>query len=182
MTRVCLSSVPLYSQPDNFTCVPTALKIVMDHINATKLDDKMQSLGIQEIAKIVKTDVLGTRIEDVKNLDSHEAVTLARPSVEFDATTRPHELDEIEADTKAGLPPICWITKGKGAYKWRHAVVVTGVDRKAGTIQYVDPAYGALKVESLAEFTQAWYEADRFMVRVILGRKESRKLTEYMER
>jgi len=175
-----LSSVPIYSQPDNFTCVPTSLKMVMDYLNATKLASKMQTLSVAEIAKIVNTDILGTEIEDVKNLNSHAAVTQAIPSVEFDASMKPRELEDIEGDIKAGLPPICWITKGKAPYQWKHAVVVTGVDRRTGAVQYIDPAYGALKVESLQEFTQEWYDSDRVMVRVILGRKESRKITEYM--
>jgi hypothetical protein len=140
----------------------------------------MNTLTVAEIAKIVDTDILGTEIEDVKNLNTHEAVTRATPSVEFDASMKPHELEDIERDIKTGLPPICWITKGKAPYQWKHAVVMTSVDRKLGAVQYIDPAYGAIKGESLQEFTQAWYDSDRVMVRVILGRKESRKITEYM--
>jgi Papain-like cysteine protease AvrRpt2 len=158
------------------------LKMVMDCLNDTKLVEKIDNLSVDDIARIVKTDILGTEIEDVRALNSHSAITKASPSIEFDATVKPHELEDIEHDLKEELPPIAWITNGKAPYEWKHAVVITKLDRANGVIHYNDPAIGATKEENLKEFSQKWYDSDRCMVRVILGRRDTRRITEYTER
>lgn len=169
-------------RPDRAECVPACLKMVIDYMNAHLLTEPAATLEVSELAAMVKTEYTGTEINDVKRLNGELAIMQAAPSLEFDAAEKPREMEDIEEDLKKGLPLIAWIGKGKDPFMWKHAVVIVNVSRSRQWIRYNDPTHGDRKHVDLDEFSKEWYAADRWLVRLILGRRDTRKMTEFVRR
>jgi hypothetical protein len=59
--------VPLFTQPNEYTCFPTCFKMLIDFLRERFSD--IPNLSIQEIADIVRTDGDGTTLENILNLN-----------------------------------------------------------------------------------------------------------------
>ena len=172
--------VPLFIQEKPYECVPTCIKMVIDYLNRNKLNQLIPEMSVDEIADKIQTREDGTRFSNVPLINEH--IVEAVPSVEFIAEYRPHTLKDIQESIDNGLPCIPWIViKPDGINETVHAVVITGINIEANTIYYNDPYFGKHD-ETLGTFEEKWGKADKIMIKVLLGRKERKVLTEWIDR
>jgi hypothetical protein len=153
--------------------------MVIDYLNSNRLNEPTLALTVSEIAEKVHTDIVGTAIEDVNLLNEDLAITRAVPSLEFNGSQKPRQLDDIIADYQNGLPTIAWVGVGDAPYMWKHAVVITSVSRSHNLVRYNEPAKGIKEEKNLHDFMVEWDKVDNWLVRLILGRRDDRRLTEY---
>jgi hypothetical protein len=152
--------------------------MVIDYMNNKMLNEKTANMSVMEIADAIGTRSDGTNINDVSKIN--KKIVDAVPSLEFKPEYRPHTLEDIHKLLESGLPCIAWLViKPDGIHETVHAVVITGLDLKANVIYYNDP-YFSKESESLGEFTAKWERADRALVRLVLGGKQRKVLTEWM--
>jgi hypothetical protein len=152
--------------------------MIIEYLNNNLLSEKIQGLGVSQIGEVVEIQRTGTDLEKVRNLNKDSRILTAVPSVEFDARKISRERTDIDEDLKARLPCIAWLVFGEGLEERCHAVVITEVNSLADEVSYVDP-YDGFTSESLMAFARKWQRADRWLVRVVFGRRETRVIEEY---
>lgn len=166
---------PVY-QPNNYTCVPACLKMILDYIRPTlDMEENIPIFEVEQIADIVETKEDGTSFEDVRNLNKE--ILKANPSVEF-ATRRQSNIKEIIEEINHRRPIIVGIAiEESGVYN--HSVVITGIDMGNQLIYYNDPIYGE-REEGLGSFMSKWERFDNYIIKLKLGERQQRKLEEWM--
>src|SRR5271156_2072279 len=93
-------NVPLIAQQEQFFCVPTCIKMVIEHLNQSgRLRTLIPDLTVREIAKIVKEED-GTLASEVPLINGH--ITAASPSVEFEDDFRVRTVNEIDEEISKG--------------------------------------------------------------------------------
>lgn len=161
-------NVPLLAQQEQFFCVPTCVKMVMEYMNQSgRLRMPIPDLSIREIAKIVKEED-GTLASDVPLINEH--IAAASPSVEFEDEFRFRTVNEMNDEISKGLPCIAWQYVGDGVRHHRHAVVVTDIDLEARRITYNDPGPPREHSESLDDFERKWLYCGCDLLKVQIGR------------
>ena len=58
--RIIKLDVPSYKQTENYTCVPSCCKMMLDYLNHEKLKIQESDLDESQIAKIMNTTLSGT--------------------------------------------------------------------------------------------------------------------------
>lgn len=158
-------NVPIYRQTENYTCVPSCCKMMLDYLNKEKLKIPESELDENQIAKIMNTTISGTRFSEVENIN--KVLTKSDPSVEFSAEFKPHTLDDIRRELRKELPISVWISTGTVDYL--HAIVIIGIDDVKKTISYNDPIYG-MKTISQSDFVTRWEKGQALMIKIEIGR------------
>ena len=171
-------NVPAYRQTKNYTCVPSCCKMMLDYVNELVLIDPEPNLSEDEIAKIMKTTISGTRFFEIENMN--EVMTTSTPSLEFIAEFESHTLSDIKSELELGLAPSVWITINDGGNDYSHSVVITGMDETEKTISYNDPTYGKEFTISQSEFMSMWESNGARMIKTEIGRIISESLEKYM--
>lgn len=162
-------------QTKNYTCVPSCTKMMLDYLNNVKLTVPELDLNEDEIAKIMKTTTGGTIFTDIENINDH--LTKSNPSLEFIAEEKNHTLNDIKKELKDELPVSVWIDTGY--IKYRHSVVITGIDDNNKTISFNDPTYGEERTIPQSEFMSMWNKADALMIKAQIGRINRDKLDKW---
>lgn len=148
-------------------------------VESTYQNCVVPDFDIEKIGKIVGTMTEGTLPADILNLNKVREVERAVPSIEFEHRPKFHELDDLITETDDKQPPIAWIWSSHDKdqkRKFHHAVVVTGVENDR--IYYNDPIFGK-KDEQKDNFLAKWYDEDRVLVKVKIG-KRIQKLEEFI--
>jgi uncharacterized protein YvpB len=172
--------VPWVSQEKSaFTCVPACIKMVLDYLcKAADESSNIQEFDVYELAKILKTNPLGTPLDNVKLLNKNRKILKAVPSIEF----KPKlgcTFDEITKELNNHRPVIAWLSASEIFKDLIHSVVITGVDEKKLLVHYNDPIYGS-KEESMNEFLSRWSRSDHVLIKLKIGRLLERKLDEFI--
>lgn len=170
--------VPTYRQQRGNTCVPCALKMMLDFANKVLLTERTRDMEELEIAEVVKTGIGGTHLYSVSLINSE--LGAAVPSLEFIPEYQAHTLDDIKGELSKGVPVAVWIITSDGTDSYMHAVVITGYDETSKTITFNDPTWGKPTTISQSEFMSAWEPPGARMVKVILGRQRMKKLEDYV--
>jgi predicted double-glycine peptidase len=140
---------------------------------------QVPSFELPQIAKIVGTTVVGTELKNVRNMN--EALEKAIPSVEFDVDFKSHDFKEIEEELAKSRPCIAWLlVRETGSREYWHSVVIRGFDRRNQTVSVNDPQRGQMDMQT-AQFIEEWEGTERTLIKLKVGEKIQRKLTEYME-
>lgn len=158
-------NVPSYRQTENYTCVPSCCKMMLDYLNHEKLKIPESDLDENRIAKVMNTTVSGTVFSEVENIN--KVMIKSDPSVEFRAEFQPHTLDDIRKELQKELPVSVWISTG--SVDFLHSIVITGIDDIKKTISYNDPIYGT-KTMSQSEFVTKWEKGEALMIKTEIGR------------
>jgi len=146
------------------------------------LEGQAPDLDIDDIAKIIGTEEDGTLFEKVRNLNTNPNVLRAIPSLEFDVDLKMRSLSEIEDEVeKAHRPVIAIIEISDGIHRYRHAVVITGLDMDKHLIYYNDPVFGEMQ-EEIGTFMSKWERVDRLLIKVKIGEREQKLLDEYFQK
>jgi len=174
--------VPIYFQPNSYTCVPVSLKMVLDYIANNCLEDGNLDLEIDDICRIVKTTSDGTIFENVKLINSDKRILKAIPSIEVVAKYEHHTLEDIEEELRNGRPAIAWILPREAVDRdTQHSIVITGIDKEGYKICCNDPIFGVREM-SLGDFISCWDATDRTLVKVKVGQRLQRILDEWAEK
>lgn len=137
-----IKNFPLIQQPDDITCGPTSVQMVL------------KSRGISTTLDQVKSE---TKTEWIVYGDKHLGMTSpdyiprAMNAFGLPAKMRSGQLHHVKHYVGKGDPVIVLLRSGK--LTW-HYVVVVGYDEK--TITVADPGYGDLRVMSVQDFESAW--------------------------
>lgn len=170
--------VPLVGQQNGVTCVPACIKMILDYIS--RAEDPwgdIPEFDVSEISEILKTDELGTSLENIKNLNKNDRILTAIPSIEF-VNRHGCKFDEIRTELANNRPVIAWISPSEVFTGLAHSIVITGVDESKLLVYLNDPLLGK-KVERLANFSSLWDKADRVPIKVQIGLRTQRKLDEF---
>jgi len=174
--------VPVYLQPNSYTCVPVSLKMVLDYIANNCLEDGNLDLEIDDLCKIVDTTSDGTIFENVKRINSDKRILKAIPSIEVVVKYEHHTLDEIEEELHSGRPVIAWILPPEAVDReMQHSIVITGIDKEGYKISCNDPIFGGREIP-LGEFISCWDETDRTLIKIKVGERIQRILDEWSEK
>lgn len=171
-------TVPAYRQETDLTCVPSCCRMVLDYANELLLTEPEPRLDEVEIAKIMRTGILGTTYTNIENIN--DVLTNSNPSIEFISEFEPHTLLDIKKELELGLPPSVWIITNVDGHDYSHSVVITGIDNDAKKISYNDPTYGKEFVISQSEFMDMWELQGSIMIKIKIGRINRETLEKYM--
>lgn len=157
--------VPSYRQTENYTCVPSCCKMMLDYLNHKKLKIPESTLDENQIAKIMNTTVSGTIFYEVENIN--KVMIKSDPSIEFRAEFKHHTLDDIRKELRKELSVSVWISTG--SVDFLHSIVITGIDDMKKIIFYNDPIYG-MKIINQSEFVTKWEKGNALMIKTEIGR------------
>jgi len=180
--RTILSSsrklnVPLIAQQEEFWCVPACIKMVLEYLNNSgMLKIPAPSLGLQQIARIVKTQD-GTAAHDVPAIN--EWLEDVVPSLEFEDEYRTRRVSEIEAELDAKRPCIPWMFVTDGIHRGFHAVVITDINVQANQITYNDPGPPRETTQALSAFEVQWSMGQTNLLKVQIGRNTRTTLPQF---
>jgi len=152
--------------------------MVMDYLK-NALSINVSNLTIDEIAKIVETKEDGTLIDDVEKMNSNKKILQAVPSIEFKVKYS-CKFSEIENEINAERPVIVYLYVREDHRGFVHSVVITGLDKENNLIFYNDPIFGEVQ-EDIGTFISMWEEVDSLMIKVEKGKREQRKMSEYID-
>jgi predicted double-glycine peptidase len=171
-------SVPLISQLDDYSCVPTCLKMVLEYVkNACSVC--FPNLTIKEIAESIGTTVEdGTLFDDVERINDNKKIMQAIPSLGF-VTEYACRFSGIEQEIHSERPVIAWILMTDKSREFKHSVVITGLDMEGNLIYYNDPIYGSVEKE-IGTFISMWEKVDTVLIRVRIGDREQREMLEFV--
>ena len=158
-------NVPLHLQTENYTCVPSCCKMILDYLNQEKLKTLEPDFTENHIAEIMNTKISGTRFSEIENIN--KVLTKSEPSVEFSAEFQSHTLEDIRNELRQALPVSVWIFTGSMEYL--HSIVITGIDDEKKIISYNDPIYGIQKI-SQSKFITRWEQGQALMIKAKIGK------------
>jgi hypothetical protein len=171
--------VPYVSDEDGNLCVPSCIKMVLDYVrNAVQGEVSLPSFELEEIMEIVETQATGTDFMNVRKMNVKLEKTV--PSVEFDVNPASRQFRDIEEELAERRPVIAWLyvtIDEDGCY---HAVVITGYDRTRQIIMLNDPMRGKIE-QQVGQFMAEWQKTGQMLIKLKVGKKVQRKLTEYLE-
>ncbi len=171
--------VPYISQGDSGNlCAPACLKMVLDYLREATGDSKIPDFSLRQIAKIVHTKIDGTDFPDIQEIN--EKLERPIPSLEFEVDDRSHQFREIEDALEHQCPAIAWLHFDTGEGECCHAAVVVGYDRVGQTIMLNDPLRGQITL-TVGDFMGEWQRTEQMLIRVKLGDRLQRRITEYFE-
>lgn len=162
-------------QQDDYSCAPYCIKMILDYLS--QIYDSIPNIEPNEIAECIGTTEMGT--PSGSNLDNiNGLLTRCVPSIEFYRDTSHPRWASIVKDLSGNKPTILWILCEDAAGRYfEHSVVVTGYKNRR--VIYIDPIYGR-REESVDTFLEKWEDVDRFAIRLRVGERIERKLTEYI--
>lgn len=166
--------VPLSLQNDGYSCVPHCLKMVLEYLHRTH--PEILVLPIEEIIRAIGTTELGTEYGSIENIN--KLLEKSIPSVDFKRDASSRDWKSVQKDLQEGKPVILWIKcRDQLGHPYNHSVVVDGYINKK--VLYKDPLYGDME-EGIDTFLSKWDEMDRYTIRVKVGERTERKITEYL--
>jgi len=151
--------------------------MVLEYVRDSIPNARTPNLEVEDIAKVVNTDVDGTVLEDVNTLNSNKEFLKAIPSLRFE-TSYLSSFSEIDNEINANRPVIAWILISQDHREFVHSVVVTGVDIENNSIYYNDPASGEIQDE-IGSFNSKWEKVDNVLIKTRIGERKQRKMDEY---
>jgi len=168
--------VPRFGQARRGHCVPTCLKMVLEHVKLRNGPD-IPNLSISKIAKEIHTEEDGTppgQIENVNNL-----LQKAKPSVEF-KTVVMGRFPEIQKELlEKRQPVIALINIANLPDTVKHAIVLTHYAEEVHEVFYIDPEdHKTEKHMEAGVFIKKW-GLQAIMVKVLVGEREQRHMPEY---
>lgn len=172
--------MPYLSQGDSGNlCVPVCLKMLLDYLKEATRDPKIPSFSVQQIARIVHTKQDGTDFPDVEEINKRLEKTV--PSLEFEVDDRSYQFREIEDELLQQRPVIAWLyVRDVDGGSFRHAAVVTGDAKVDQKMMLNDPFRGQISIP-VGDFMAEWQRTEQMLIRVKLGDRLQRKMTEYFE-
>ena len=136
-------SIPHYEQEKDYSCVAACMRMVLEYYGITEPED--------EICRLLGTKTTGTRV-----------VNVARAVPWWDLNLELGEFDFQQLNTfiTSQVAPIIFLETGPLDY-WngqneQHAVVLTGIDAKALTVEINDPFLTGPQQTSVDKFKAAW--------------------------
>ena len=145
------------------------------------LGGRAPNLEINDIAEIVETKADGTLFEDVRNLNTDLTVLRTIPSLEFDVVLKMRSLSEIEEEINNNRPVIAVVELSDDIRRFKHAILITGLDKGENLIYYNDPMFGEMQ-EEIGSFMSRWERLDRLLIKIKIGKREQRLLDEYVRK
>ncbi|MDX1401545.1 MAG: C39 family peptidase, partial [Kiloniellales bacterium] len=137
-----IEDFPLIAQPDQITCGPTSIAMVLKHYGLTRSVDEVKVKTKTEWFDIDGNKIGGTSPEYIKIAMNHFGV----PS-----TLEKGDLAKLKYYISQNRPPIALVRSGKRTW---HYVVVVGYTKN--TIITADPGGGVREVLPLDDFMGAW--------------------------
>ena len=171
--------VPAYRQETDYTCVPSCCRMTLDYANELLLTEPEPRLDEDEICKIMRTNVMGTKFPNIENVNT--LLVNSNPSIEFISEFEPHTLLGIKKELELGLPLSVWIIINMDGHDYSHSVVITGIDNEAKTISYNDPTYGEEYTISQSKFMDMWELNGSMMIKTKIGGVNRETLEKYMD-
>lgn len=153
--------------------------MMLDYLNQEKLGNTAPNLSEDEIAAIMNTDITGTHLRNISNING--PIASASPSLEFVPEFETHNLDDIRNELEAGLPVTVWILTSDGSSDYLHSVVITGTNEETKQISYNDPTYGTETV-SQTKFLDMWGYPGARMIKAKIGRITTESMEKYLSR
>lgn len=160
-------------QEDDFSCVPVCVSMILAHVKRNNPNCHISTNGLQEIALAMGTDELGTPLDGVEGLN--KLLEKSLPSVEFEYKFG-CALSDIEKSLGASLPVIAWLKM-----PYSHSIVVTGIDKEKLKVYYNDPQKGKKQME-MGKFLSSWEALDRVLIKVKIGEKVQRRMSDFIEK
>lgn len=168
-------NVPHSYQPDGHSCVPYCLHMVLEYLKSQH--DGVIVPSVEKISQVIGTTLLGTDFNSIENINL--IIQESIPSVEFKTDKTYPNWDSITKDIQNNKPVILWIEcQDQLGIPYTHSIVVDGYTRNK--VFYKDPLHGTIE-ESLATFLPKWNAVDRYTIRVKVGERLERKLTEFIK-
>lgn len=168
-------NVPPDFQPDGHSCVPYCLYMVLNYLKTHHKE--VIAPSVEKIALTIGTTQLGTDFNSIENINI--IIEESIPSVEFKTDKTYPNWDSIIKDIQDDKPVILWIEcQDQLGIPYTHSIVVDGYTRNK--VFYKDPLHGTIE-ESLATFLPKWNAVDRYTIRVKVGERLERKLTEFIK-
>ena len=125
----------------------------------------------------IGTTELGTEYDAIENIN--KLIEKSIPSVEFKRDATYPEWDSIVNDLGDGKPVILWIEcRDQLGHPYNHSVVVEGY--RYNKVTYKDPLHGD-REEGIDTFLPKWDAIDRYTIRVKVGERKERKITEFLQ-
>ncbi len=152
--------------------------MILDYVNDLELITPEPDLSEDEIAKIMKTAISGTKFSEIENMNGIMITSI--PSLEFITEFESHTLSDIRKELELGVPPSVWIVINDGANDYLHSVVITGMDETEKMISYNDPTYGNEYTITQSEFMSMWESDNARMIKTKIGRINRETLEKYM--
>ena len=149
--------------------------MVLDYLKAKHPEAIAPTL--ENIMKAVGTTELGTDFVSIENINP--LLEKSVPSVEFKKDSSYPNWETITADLLESKPVILWIECiNHLGNPYGHSVVVDGYTKNK--VLYKDPLHGNVE-EGIDTFLLKWDAMDRYTIRVKVGERIERKITEYLE-
>ena len=168
-------NVPHRYQPDGHSCVPYCLYMVLEYL--VSKHPGVTAPTIEQIAQTIGTTELGTDFNSIENINI--IIDESIPSVEFKTDKTYPNWDSISKDIQDQKPVILWIEcRDQLGVPYTHSVVVDGYTKNK--VFYKDPLHGTIE-EDMTTFLPKWDALDRYAIRVKVGERVERKLTEFIK-
>lgn len=162
-------------QGDGFSCVPYCLKMVLEYLN--KKYSQVLLPSIEDIIKAVGTTELGTEYDAIENIN--KLIEKSIPSVEFKRDATYPQWDSVVSDLEDGKPAIIWVEcRDQLGHPYFHSIVIDGYMNNK--VLYKDPLYGD-REEGIDTLLPKWDAMDRYTIRVKVGERTERKITEFLK-
>jgi len=148
--------------------------MVLDFLS--KQNPKLVIPSLEEIITAIGTNELGTEYGSIENIN--QLLEKSVPSVEFKRDSSYPDWKSILSDLADGKPVILWIEcKDQLGNRYGHSIVVNGyINNK---VLYKDPLNGNMD-EGIDTFLSKWDEMNRYTIRVKVGERTERKITEFL--
>lgn len=142
---------------------------------------EVPSFEIAEIARTIRTNETGTLLGNVRKINV--ALEKAIPSVEFSVDFKSHQFREIEKELANSRPVIAWLFVKEGNRRYEHTLVVRGYDKEKQLVAVNDSLRGNGPSEvPISKFMEEWEGAGGTLIKLRVGARVQRKLTEYIEK
>jgi len=173
MALPSILDVPVIPQEDDYTCTPACIKMLLEFVRNTH-SGYVPDMNVDEIAKIIGTDELGTPLDQVEKIN--ESLIKAVPSIEFKSELNCSFI-EIENEIQSEKPVIAWIKKPHS-----HSVVVKGLDKNKLIVFINDPESESKHITmQMGKFIDAWARNSNILIKIKIGERMQRVMPEYTQ-
>lgn len=132
---------------------------------------KIPDLDLDEIRRVVRTQDDGTLPGDAPRINRR--LVPASHKVELIHSMR-NTFRDIEMELEAGRPVIACIMIESEDRAFRHAVVITNIDKNRLVVEYDDPFFGRRECE-VPSFLKEWEECESVLIKLRIDRKPPQK-------